>query len=303
MLARRTFPELSPELNQWLSTVTDSLNSIAGYNGPAYVNDHLSIEGNRLMNVGTPVSSTDAISSGHAESKYSASSLQPQLEIGGSAPLNSYRVLNSRAQQEQYSSHLNSLMSAVGNANTIVPTVSTSGGSSTITIPASIFQYSDGSKKYFPGRSDTVSNPASFTISTWSVTAGVATVNTTATNTVALNGSVTITGSGGIDGTWPVVGVASGTQFTISVPFGNNTGLGGTVATGSVFYYTAIRNNPILQINSVPSTSDTPYNRLPISNDQKQLVCIVTLNSSGSVSGGSAGGGTPTNAANGGSFF
>jgi len=303
-IARRSFKNLPPEVNDWLNTIVDAVNSGAGYNGPAVINDHLSIQGNRLMNVAPPVEATDAISSGHAQANYSASALAPQLEIGGANALSSYRALNSRSQTETYSSFLNGVVSGPGNANTITPTATTGGGTTTITIPASTFQFADGTTRHYPARTDTVTNPASFTVASWLVTTpGLASVTTTATNSVTLNGVVTLAGTGGIDGAWVVTQIFSPTVFQVAVSATSGSGTGGTVATSGTYYYSVIKNNPIIQIQGVVTASDTPYDRLPASNDSRQLVAVVVVNSGGGVTTASAGGGTPVNTANAGAFF
>lgn len=84
------FPTMDPVFQQHYQQVIDTLNTLAGYNGTVKLANHLDLGGNKVMNVGAPENPTDAISSGHAESKYSAKALRPHLEAGGAVSLRTY---------------------------------------------------------------------------------------------------------------------------------------------------------------------------------------------------------------------
>lgn len=289
-----------------MSNLQDAVNILGGHSGEIQLSNHLNLGGNKITNVGSAASATDVLTSGQAETKYSAAALRPSLEAGGSQPMVTYRQINSQTQREATSSWLNNLLSTPPNSNNINPLVSSSGGSTTVTIPASILKMGDGSTRYLPSRTDTLSNPASYSISTFTVASGVATVNLSSTPSPALaaNTVVYISGTGQIDGTFPIATIVSPTSFTINVSSGVS-GSGGTVATGGTYYF--YLNNKFNKVNLsvLPSASDTPFNRLGISADGFQLLAVVSVNSSGHVQNGTAGGATPTitSTANAGSRF
>ena len=66
------------------SKLTDAVNTLLGYNGPVPFASDLQLNGNRITNVGTSQSPTDALSSGEAESKYSPEVVGSKLDVGGS---------------------------------------------------------------------------------------------------------------------------------------------------------------------------------------------------------------------------
>jgi hypothetical protein len=297
-------PDMDAVFQQHYNQLTNTVNHLLGYRGPIQVANHLDMSGKRVMNVGPATDPTDAVSSAYAETKYSAKALVPQIESNGTVPLKGYKQLNSGTQREQVSSYMNDLISATENANNIDPIISGSGPFD-ITIPASKFQFADGSTRSFPSRTDSVTAPSSYTIAAWSISGGVATVILSVPAIPALTAStvVYISGTGGvIDGSQKISAVLSSTAFQFQT---NATGSGssGTVSTGGVIYYYITKKSPIILMQQVATSADTPYNRLPISSDQQQLIAVVSISSSGNVQTSTAGGGTPTNAANGGSFF
>ena len=289
-----------------MSNLQDAVNMLGGHSGEVELNNHLNLSGNKITNVGPAETATDVLTSEVAEAKYSAAALQPQLQAGSKTPLGTYRMLNSGTQREQTSSWLNDLLSTPPNSNTINPIVSSSGGSTSVTIPASIVQMGDGTKRYLPSRTDTLTNPASYSITTFTVSGGVATVNlgSTPSPPLAADTVVYISGTGQIDGTYPIVTILSPTSFTINVS-GGVSGSGGTVATGGTSYYFLNKSYNKVMLSTLPSSSDTPFNRLGISGDGYQLLAVVSINSSGQVQVGTAGGGTPSivSTANAGSRF
>jgi hypothetical protein len=305
-LGKITFSSLSlPEQIQ-MSNLQDAVNILGGHSGEVELSDHLSLGGHKITNVGPAESAADVLTNAVAEKKYSASALRPSLEAGGSQSMVSYRQINNQGQREQTSSWLNSLLSTPPNSNTINPIVSSGGGSTTVTIPASILKMGDGSTRYLPSRTDTLTNPASYSISTFTVALGVATVNLSSTPSPALaaNTVIYISGTGQIDGTYPIASIISPTSFTINVSSGVS-GAGGTVETGGVSYYYLDKSFNKVNLSTLPSASDTPFHRLGISGDGFQLLAVVSINSSGHVQVGTAGGATPSivSTANAGSRF
>lgn len=306
---RKVFPGMDPAFAQHYTQMVDTVNSLAGYNGVIEVKNHLNMGGNRVMNAAAAVESGDAVTQSYADSNYSASALRPQLEAGGSSPLQSPRRINDQVQRESYSSYLNDILSTPPNANNIqVLFSSPGGGMTTITIPASIFRFADGSTLSLNSYSLTVSNPANFNIAaspTGAVSSGtVATITTTGASGVVPGNYVQIAGVADTDfnGEW-VVATAAGLSFTFATTIAAAASGGGTVTTSSIYYFYIVKGNPNPQYLGVPAGADTPYNRLPTSTDGRQLIAVASVNSSGGVSSSSAGGGTPGSTLNAGSFF
>jgi hypothetical protein len=289
-----------------MSQIIDAVNAHSGYAGPLQLASGLDLQGNKISNVGPAESENDVVTSIVAEKRYSAAALRPQLESSGTHPFVSYRQINNQGQREATSSWLNNLLSTPPNSNNINPIITPGSGTTTVTIPASIIQMADGTKRYLPSRTDTLTNPASYSISTFTVASGIATVNLTSTPVPPFTSStvVFISGTGQIDGTFPIASILGPMQFTINVTSGVS-GSGGSVSTGGSFYYFLNRSFNKVMLATFPSSSDTPFNRLGVSADGFQLLAVVAINSSGYVSVGSAGGGTPTltTTANAGSRF
>ena len=72
---------------QHYSKLTDSVNSLLGFNGPAVISNILDVQGNPVQNVAAPTAATDALNLGTAEAKYSPAVVGPQLDVGGSTPM------------------------------------------------------------------------------------------------------------------------------------------------------------------------------------------------------------------------
>ncbi len=128
-------------------------------------------------------------------SNFSASAIRPQLEGNGSNPLQTVRQLNSSYQRENTSSFLNRLMSTPPNANTATVSFVNNVGSTQITVSPVVLGFSDGTNISISGRTDTVVNPTSFTISTITATGMSATVVTTAPNGILAGQVVYILGT------------------------------------------------------------------------------------------------------------
>ncbi len=74
-------------LNVMLQQVIQRVNAHSGVSGPTILPSGVDVQGKTVTGLAAPTSPTDAISSGHADSQYSAASLAPQLDIGGSNAL------------------------------------------------------------------------------------------------------------------------------------------------------------------------------------------------------------------------
>jgi len=72
---------------QHYSKLTDAVNSLLGFNGPAVISNILDVQGNPVQNVAAPTAATDALNLGTAEAKYSPAVVGPQLDVGGSTPM------------------------------------------------------------------------------------------------------------------------------------------------------------------------------------------------------------------------
>lgn len=298
-------PKMDAVFSQHYRQLTQMVNYLAGYSGPVSVTNDLDLGGNRIKNVGAAQEDKDAVTKIVADANYSATALKPQLEANGANPFVTYKQLNSGTQREQVSSFLNDLLSTPPNANNIDPIVTGSGSSISVTIPASRFNFSDGTSKLYPSRTDTLTPPATYSISSWSISSGVASVTLSSTPSPPLTASslVYLSGTGVIDGSQKITNIVSPTEFQFQTT-ATGSGSSGTVSVGGVAYYYITKNYPIIMLTQLDSGSDTPYNRLSISNDGKQLVAVVSVNSSGVVQTETAGGGTPSNnTANAGSFF
>lgn len=304
-LPKLNFEGVDPVLQQWLNQLTDNVNTIAGFNGPIILSDHLDLNGKRIKNLAPPIESTDAISHLVAQKSYSASVLQPQFESGGSQPFKTYRAINNQSQREQVSSWMNDLMSSPPNANNLFPTLTNSGGSVSVSIPAGLFTWADGSFVNTQARTDLLSKPAQFAIVTIACVGNVVTVTCAATGLIA-GQIVTITGvsPSSFNGTFVLTSsTGGGSTLTYQLDLGTVSGAGGDVQLNGVYYYSLKKRLTALSLHG-PFSGDTLQNRIQACFDGSQIVAVATITNSGgqialSGGGGSAIVGSPTA----GSFF
>lgn len=304
-LPRRTFPDMSADFAAHYSELVDKVNGLAGHNGPIVLENHVDVQGNRITNVGAALTSSDVVSQAFAQSNYSATALRPQLEGSGSTPLQTVRQLNSTFQREQTSSYLNDLYSTPPNANTADVNFVNGGGTTQITVNATVVGLADGTNIAIAGRTDTVTNPTSIGIVSITGTGASATVVTGTAHGLIAGEIVYIAGNSAAiyNATWQVSGVTPPNTFTIQGSFGITPGLGGTASLGGVYYYVAQKKKLTLTLVG-PFDADTPQNRLLANLDGSQIVAVAVVNGSGGVPSQSGGGGTPTTGAvNAGSFF
>lgn len=79
--------QFAAKLNVFLQQLVPSVQSLQGVAGPSVLPSGIDVVGQTITGLGAPQGPTDAISSGHADSQYSAASLQPQLDLGGKSAL------------------------------------------------------------------------------------------------------------------------------------------------------------------------------------------------------------------------
>ena len=123
-LAKPVFPEISQPHQQFLSQLVDTVNSLAGRNGTIELNNHINLGGNKIINVGSPTSPTDAVNFATTEAKYSAPVLSKQLNIGGQYALKSLSYVYSK----QFITYLT--QGGVGTVTGVVAGTGLSGGGS-----------------------------------------------------------------------------------------------------------------------------------------------------------------------------
>jgi hypothetical protein len=280
------------DFQKWLSQLTDTVNTLAGYNGVIQLSDHIDMRGKNIKNVATPVDPTDAISSVHAESKYSPVVMRDALESQRDTQLRTYRQLNNPSQREQDSGFLNDLMSAPATSSTVIPLQTTAPGV-TIQIPASSFTWANGDSLNTIPRADALTAPGVYSISSIVVSGMIGTVNSTAP--VAAGGQVAISGYSDtrFNNVFQVFQIISSSQFTIQIGTENLTVGSGSLQIGGIYYYSIKKRFGALNLS--PSYSgDTLQNRLQVCSDGSQIVAVVSVSSSGTVRlSSTGGGGTP----------
>lgn len=305
-LGKLNFEGVDPTFQQWLNQAADTINTLAGHNGPVPIANHLDLGGKRIINVGPPVDETDALPSGVAQRKYSASALRPQLESSGTSPLKTQRRLNDPNQREQQSSWLNDLMSSVPSANDIFPTITPSGGGVSVSVPSSLFTFADRSTVLLNGRTDLLSLPAQYAISNITVSGGVVTITTATPSGLVAGQIATIVGviPAVYNGTRQLTGAVP--PFTLTYNDSGASGAyvsGGFVQVQGVYYYgVRKRSNSITLFG--PFTSDSAQNRLQVNFDGFQIVAVVVVTADGGQVEQSGGGGSPiVGSPAGGAFF
>jgi hypothetical protein len=299
-LGKINFSSLSLPEQLQMSRVIDAINTLGGYSGPVQLQDDLDLNGNQVKNVAPPTEDSDVLTSGVARASYSAAALRPQLEAGSSQPMVSYRQINNGSQREVSASWLNDLMSTSPNANAIYPTLTTSGGSVQSVIPASLFTFSDGSTIMLNGRTDLLSLPATYALSSISASGGVVTAVFAYTGTppsIAAGNAGTIAGvsPSAFNGTYTLTLVTIGVS-TITVEYQDTSaagsGTGGDFELNSVWYYAAKKRSQDIYLLG-PYGTDSNQNRINAAYDGYQLVCVVVITNSGGQVEQSGGGGSP----------
>ena len=88
-------------VNQTLSQLTTTLNSLVGAGGPTILPSGIDVAGGKVTGLAAPSSPSDAISAGHAEANYSAPVLSSQLDLGGGSTLKGLAYCYGQAQSNQ----------------------------------------------------------------------------------------------------------------------------------------------------------------------------------------------------------
>lgn len=289
------FSELGDIFNQHYTNLIDRVNDLLGHNGVIELANHISMNGNRIQNVGDPVLETDAVPTSFANKNYSAAALNPKMKPGGPNQFPGYRQMNNATQRESVSSWLNDLMSTPPSANGIIPTLTNVGGGVQVNIPSSTLKFADGTIQQLQSFTDNVPFATSFTISTITASGGIVTVVLTAPSGLVGGGYITLDGvtPDAFNGNFQILNSSGGgATLTYENPAAGGSGSGGTVSTGNIVYYAARkRDTSIFRLGSF--TADTAQQRLKINNDGFQIVAVVSINSSGASQSQSGGGGTP----------
>jgi hypothetical protein len=80
-------PEGLAFVNQFFAQIVNQQNRSVGTAGPVVLPAGINVAGSTVTGLGTPTGPTDAVSSGHAEANYGASSTAKALDIGGTNTL------------------------------------------------------------------------------------------------------------------------------------------------------------------------------------------------------------------------
>ena len=281
-------------LNQILANFSKGLNDATGINGPIKLANHIDLGGNRIQNVGAPESPTDAIPNSYANDTYGAKALAPAFNALGKQVMQTYRQLSNPNQREQYSSFLNKILNTAPTSNTsFVDFTPPSGGTITATVTAGLHQRVDGSVVPYAARTDTLTLPTAYTISSIGRSAGIVTVVTSVATGLTIGDGFTVTGVSdpSYDGTFVVLTIV-GTTITYIQGGPTNTSSGGHLSVGGVYYYTLSHGQSNLGLVGGFS-SDTWSNRVQASFDQTTIIAVVVTNSAGGDTSNSAAGGTP----------
>jgi hypothetical protein len=280
--------------NQWVTSVAQALNSLAGHGGPIPLNSDVNLQGNKITGAGAPVTPSDVVTLDYATKNYGAPAIQPMIQALGKSILQSYRRLNDQGQQENYSSFLNSILNTAPTANTGTLSASAGGGFAVVTVNAGFHQRVDGSQVPFASRTDSLPLPASFSITSLTRSGGVVTAVLGSTFT-GPNGSQIGVG-GPIPAEWQGVFIVTGGSGTNTITYnqggGNtSTGSGGTLTLISTYYYTISRGQNMLGLVAA-ATADTWSARTAASFDGSTIIAVVVINYQGVDPINSAAGGT-----------
>lgn len=278
--------------NTLFGQVFTQLNAVLGANGKTKLPAGVDVGGSTISNVGQPVAATDAVSVTHAEQNYSAAAIAPKLEAGGSNTLRTYRALNSKQQQEKYSTYLNQVSNTAPTTNTTTVQAGTPGGGVvSFTIPAGYHLRVDGSQAPFNTFTATVPLPITQTVTTLTRTGGIVTATGTFTGLIA---GQSIFESGALDasfdGTFILLSV-SPTTLTWQQAGVIATTTGGIISNSGVYYIYLKFPSQNLAFSG-PFSDDSQQNRLNSNLDGQVLVAVVAINGDGVIPTQSAAGAT-----------
>lgn len=277
-------------LNQWVTQATKALNANIGTAGPVTIPKGIDVQGAAIANVGGVGPEHSAVSYAYAEAHYSAAAISPQLEAGSPHAPRSLRRINDNAQQEKYSTFLNTVSNTAPTSNT--STISASGF--TATVSSGLHQRVDGSLASYAQRSDTLAPSSPITIISLTRVSGIVTAVTSVPHGLFPTDSVTIAGAldASFDGTFVVATVPSPTTFTYPQAGVDASTTGGSITTGRVFFYFLRSGSRTLSL-SQPFDTDTQSNRVAANQDGSVLIAVVSVSGSGIDLTASAAGATP----------
>jgi hypothetical protein len=132
----KDFSENTASVNVTLNQIIGAIQALQGSSGPSVLPSGIDVAGSTVTGLAAPTSPADAISAGHAASQYSAASLGPQLDIGGSNALKGLTGLQmtSNSQATSIAAIQAALATGVSGTVTLVKlTVGGSNGSLTFT--------------------------------------------------------------------------------------------------------------------------------------------------------------------------
>jgi hypothetical protein len=181
-----------------------------------------------------------------------------------------------------------------GDAYFVVAGVTNTGNVS-VTIPAGLFYFADGSSTYFESRTDVLSIPASYPINTIAASGGIVTVTTFAPTGLSANESMSIVGvsPAGFNGVFPVQSATPPHTLTYQDDIANGSGSGGSVQVNNCYYYALRKRKNVLNLLG-PFANDTLQNRLTAGYDGFQIVAVVLVTNTGNNLSLSGGGASPT---------
>lgn len=283
-------------VNQLLTQMAKNQNILNGTAGAVAFPSGADLKGNTIANVGGVGPEHSAVSYAYAEAHYSAAAISPQLEAGSPHAPKSLRRINDGAQQEKYSTWLNSVMNVAPTSNT--STISASGF--TVTVSAGLHQRVDSSLASYAQRSDTLAPSSPIIIVSLTRTGGIVTAVTSTPHGLAPSDVVLIAGAvdASFDGSFIVATVVNATTFTYAQAGVDATTTGGSFTTGRVYYY-YLRNGSRTLSLSAPVATDTQSNRVSANLDGSVLIAVVAVTGSGVDLTTSAAGATPPAVTNG----
>ena len=283
-------------LNNLLTQMQTQISSLVGAGGPTPLPSGVDVKGATVKNIGPPVDDFDAVSKSHAEANYSAAALAPQLEAGNSSKttLKSYRAVNSKVQHESYSNFLENIMNTTPTANTSTLSADApAGGSVSVTISAGYHVFPSGKAVSYGQRTDTLTLPITFAISSIARASGIVTATLSSAPGWLVGQQIYVTGVSdtSYNGTFVILTI-TGATITWAQIGGDSSSSGGTASENGCYYYYIGINSNMLALAG-PYSSDVQSNRVNVNQDGFVLIAVIVLNSSGFDFAQSAAGATP----------
>ena len=288
-------------LNQDLTNIRQAVNGFLGVGGVAKFPAGIDLAGSRVQNVGPAQAITDAVSQEYGNTQYGAAALKPLFESLGKQVMQTYRRLSDPNQQEQTSSHLNSLSSTspTTNSSIVIPGIPT-GGFVPVTITGGLHQFMDRSAQPYAAYNDSLPLAVGYPISGSLVrSGGVVSGATVGANILVAGDTIAIINASdsSFNGQFVLASAAS-PNFTYNQSAPNGSATGATISFGNVYYY--LRSTGQSVLNRVgPFGEDTWENRLNGSFDRSTLIATVVVTGMGIDPTASSAGATPPAQTNG----